>query len=426
MTTPAGSARTKPLKPIFFIPPAVVLLAAGLWLGGQRHTISGVEKESAALRKQIAARSGLTADPSLAKANGPAKAAKSKEPLDWKKIAAEFADRQGGDMRTMMRLQERLQAMSAEELMASLDEIAVLDLTSEARSRLEQMLLGPLSEKDPELALTKFIGRLETNQSMMTWQLSAALGKWLEKDPAKATAWFDREIAAGTFEAKALDGRSRSRIQFEGATIAFLLASDPTAAARRLGALPADQRDEVVSQHSFQQLKEKDQVAFAKLVRGQIPEAEQAEALARQAVRMAVQDRFTKAADFMKRIEATPAERKACVEEVAESMTQNFSHQKPMTREDFDRMRGWVGEQDPGSLGVVTGKTLATASRNGRIDFPEAAELAVQYHAAAGNDDVLGVFLESGAARSNKEAARPLVEKISDPARREKILERLK
>ena len=416
------------MKPIFFIPPAVVLLAAGLWLGGQRHTISGLEKESAALRKQIAARSVSTADPSLAKANGPAKAAKSKEPLDWKKIAAEFADSQNGDiddMRTMMRLQQRLQAMSTEELVASLDEIAALDLTSEARSRLEQMLLGPLSEKDPELALTKFIGRLETNQSSM-WQLSAVLGKWLEKDPAKATAWFDREIAAGTFEAKALDGRSRSRIQFEGATIAFLLASDPTAAARRLGALPADQRDEVVQQHSFQQLKEEDQVAFAKLVRGQIPEDGQAKALARQVGRLSGEDGYTKAADFMKRIEATPAERKACVEEVAESMTQNFSHQKPMTREDFDRMRGWVGEQNPGSLGVVTGRTLATASQNGRIDFPEAAELAVHYHAAAGNDDVLGAFLESNAARSNKEAARPLVEKISDPARREEILKRLK
>ena len=425
MTPPAGSARTQPLKPTFFIFPAVVLLAAGMWLGGQRHTISGLEKESAALRKQIAARSVPTADPSLAKANGPAKAAKSKEPLDWKKIAAEFADRQGGDRRTMMRLQQRLQAMSTEELVASLDEIAALDLPSESRVLLEQMLLGLLSEKDPELALTKFIGRLETNQGSML-QLSAALGKWLEKDPAKATAWFDREIAAGTFEAKALDGRSRSRIQFEGATIAFLLASDAAAAARRLVALPADQRDDVLSQYSFQQLKEEDQVAFAKLVRGQIPEDGQAKALARQVGRLGGEDGYTKAADFMKRIEATPAERKACVEEVAESMTSNFSYQKRMTREDFDRMRGWVGEQDPGSLGVVTGRTLATASQNGRIDFPEAAELAMQYHATAGNDDVLGAFLESGAAHSNKEAARPLVEKISDPARREEILKRLK
>ena len=426
MTPPAGSARTQPLKPTFFISPAVVLLAAGLWLGGQRHTISGLEKESAALRKQIAARSLPTADPSLAKANAPAKAAKSKKPLDWKKIAAEFADRQGGDRRTMMRLQQRLQAMSTEELVASLDEIAALDLPSESRSRLEQMLLGPLSDKNPELALTKFIGRLETDQGMMTWQLSAALRKWLEKDPAKATAWFDREIGAGTFEAKALNGRSHSRIQFEGAAVAFLLNSDAAAAARRLGALPADQRDDVLSLPSFQQLKEEDQVAFAKLVRGQISEDGQAKALARQVGRLGGEDSYSKAADFMKRIEATPAERKACVEEVAESMTQSFSNQKPMTREDFDRLRGWVGEQDPGSLGVVTGRTLATASQNGRIDFPEAAELAMQYHAAAGNDDVLGAFLESDAARWNKDDARPLVEKISDPARREEILKRLK
>jgi hypothetical protein len=60
------------------------------------------------------------------------------------------------------------------------------------------------------------------------------------------------------------------------------------------------------------------------------------------------------------------------------------------------------------------------------MEFSEAAELAVQYNDASGNDDVLSTFLDRGPARQNKEQARLLAEKISDPKRREEILKSLK
>jgi hypothetical protein len=205
-----------------------------------------------------------------------------------------------------------------------------------------------------------------------------------------------------------------------------LLASDADAAGHRLGAIPGDQRSEALSQYQFQQLKEEDQLAFAKLVRDQVPEGEQAEALARQASLMVSGDGYSKVTEYLARIRATPAERAACVEEAAESKIQTISYQKKVTREDLDTMREWVTAQAPEKTGTVTGKVLASASQGGRkMEFAEAADLAVQYHDASGNDDVLSSFLDGWPARQNKEQARVLAQKISDVKRREEILKNL-
>jgi hypothetical protein len=95
------------LKPTSFIPPVVALVIAARSSGG----------------------GGDSPHPKNAPSGKPAK---DKEPLDWKQIAAQFAEMQQsggmGDMRTMMRFQQRLQAMTQEELVAALDEIGALDL----------------------------------------------------------------------------------------------------------------------------------------------------------------------------------------------------------------------------------------------------------------------------------------------------------
>lgn len=357
--------------------------------------------------------------------------AKEKEPLDWKKVAAQFAEmRQTGgmtDMRTMMRLQQRLQSMTKEELVTAFDEIAALDLPEESHAMLEQMLIGPLVQKDPELALTKFIDRLGDDRGAMGWTLSNAMEQWAKKDPAAATAWFDQQIAAGKFESKSLDGVSKSRNQFEGALISILLSSDPEAAALRLGAMPEDQRDEVFTNGNFQLLKEESQQAFAKLVRSQVPEKDQARTLAQQASRF-VADGYAKVTEFMNRIEATPTERTACVEQAVSSRIQIMSYQKKVTREDFDSMREWTAAESPASTDSLTGKALANIPQGGnsKMKFEDVAELATHYHEASGNDDVLVSFLEGGYARRNKDQSRLMAEKISNPKRRGEILEKLK
>jgi hypothetical protein len=75
----------------------------------------------------------------------------------------------------------------------------------------------------------------------------------------------------------------------------------------------------------------------------------------------------------------------------------------------------------------VTGEAIADAAQDGgEFDFEDASKLALKYHRSSGNDEVLIAFLESFAARSNLEEALPLVDKISNPARRAEILKRLK
>ena len=174
----------------------------------------------------------------------------------------------------MMSYQSRLQKMTKEELVGALEQIAGLDLTKQERTMLQMMLVGPLVMKDPELALTRFSKDLGEDTGSMGWQLSSALGEWAKKDPAAATAWFDREIAAGTFDSKSLDGRSHYRNTFEANLIAQLISKDPAAAEARIAKLPADQRMEVLQARGFTQLKKADQAAFASLVRGHVSEEE--------------------------------------------------------------------------------------------------------------------------------------------------------
>ena len=98
-------------------------------------------------------------------------------------------------------------------------------------------------------------------------------------------------------------------------------------------------------------------------------------------------------------------------------------------REDFETVRTWAAAEAPGSVDRVTGKLLAQAVVQGReMPFAEAADLALEYHEAADNDDVLAEFLGSRAVRQdgNRERARELAGQISDEKRREEILKNLR
>ena len=419
------------MKPTIFIPPVLALVVVAGWIGNERRTISTLEKESAALKEHLARRSSdsgadlPSTNPKSAEKNS------KKEPIDWKKIAARIAEAGGnnggmGDMRAMIRLQQQLQELSRDELASALDEVAALDLNDETRSQLESMLIGPLCQKDPEFALNRYIDRLSDPHGMMGWQLSNAMKEWMKKEPERALGWFDQQIAAGKFDSKSLDGKSQSRMEFEGSVIGTLLVTDTSAAAARLKGLPEDQRADVLRNNTGNVVQEKDQLAFANLVREQLPEKDQAQILAQHASQRGWgSEGYTKITEYLDRIEATPAERAVCVEEASESKIQQISRNKKITREDIDSLREWATTQSPDTLDEVTGSALATATQsNQKMEFSEAAELATQYHQASGNDDVLVKFLNSGAAYSHKDEAMALAEKITDPKRREEILKR--
>lgn len=422
------------MKPIHFLPPVLALAICGTWIGSQRRSIASLEQQSSLLRKEIEARKTGDAAGDSDGRSSPGKETKDKGPMDWKKIAAKLEEsgNSGGirDMRTMMRLSQRLMSMNRDELAAALDEIASLDLPESTRAMLESMLIGPLIEKDPEFALTKFIDRINSEQGGVRWQLSRAFGEWAKKDPAAAAAWFDRQIAAGTFESKSLDGKSQQRMFFEGAIIGTLLASNPEAASRRIAALPDDQRRDVLQQYALNSLKEQDQLAYAKLVRQSLSEKEGQECIASFVSRAAYNsDNYATLTEGMNRIEATPAERAACVEKAAENRFSRLSDDRKITGEDIEKLREWAKSQSPELADRATGKALANSlKRDGKTEYSEIAALAVHYHDASGSDDVLVPVLNDWQSRQkeNKEQARLLVEKISDEKVRNQILKRLK
>jgi hypothetical protein len=409
---------------------AAVIVTA--WLANGRSTITTLEEQSAVLRQRLAARSSGIVDASApSRPDAPAKSVDEKKPIDWKELSARVLEMRQtggmGDMRAMIRFQQQIQAMTRDELANALDEIATLDLPQDAAEMLEQMLIGPLCQKDPEFALTRYLDRLHDERGGLSWQLSTAMMEWSVKDPAAATAWFDNQIAAGKFDSKSLDGRSQPRMQFEGSLIGTLLSSDPAAASARLHSLPEDQRQDVLQHYTGNALKDEDQLAYATLVREELPESEQLDTLASMASRRAWNDGFTETDEFLERIKATPAERAASVQQVAQQKISRIASNKKVTRENIETLREWATTQAPDAVDAMTGKSLAQAVRGeNTLPFVEASAMALEYHEASGNDEVLVSFLDPGIGQQNKEEARALAEQISDPTRREAALKKLK
>lgn len=306
-----------------------------------------------------------------------------------------------------------------------MDEIAKLDLPAGSREKLEEMLLGPLVEKDPELALRCFSDRLQEQSGDIVWPLSIALGQWAEKDLAKATAWLDEQIAAGQFDSKTLDGKNPARILFEGEMIRLLAGSDRAAAEARLAKLPEDQWKQIFRGSSASKVKEQAQKAYADLARGRLAEKDKNQAIGLIATNVSPKG-YAEASAYLDRIAATPEERAASAEIVAKVHMMQDSNKKILTREEIDKMREWVTAQSPGTADATIGKVLASGlSLTNGMKFTDAAALALQYQESSANDDVLVNFLRSGQAGQNKEEAIKLAAKISDPLRREEVLKKL-
>jgi hypothetical protein len=242
------------------------------------------------------------------------------------------------DMRTMLRMQRLLMDLSGEELRAQLDEIDALDLADDTRKQLRGMILGILTEKDPKLALDLF-GKDSDEEGIMSWQMSNALGKWAEKDPAAAIAWLDRQIAEGKLDSKSLDGKNQALIRYESELVEVLLKSDPTAAAARVKALPVDQREELFQQGAFYNLAKKDVAAYAALIREILPADKVGGILADKARFLAMNGGYERIDGFLSSTNANDEEKESIVMEVMKSKPQ-LSGAK-ISEEELDKARAW-------------------------------------------------------------------------------------
>lgn len=419
------------MKSTLLIPPAAALIIVGTWLVPQRRSMAVIEAECDRLRSTITAAEApaTTRDDPLEK---------RRKIIEWTKLGTQFQSNPMGsggmafigavpDQRELTRFRQRLDAMSTAEFIATLGEIAALDLPPKVRENLEWTLLDSMGRKDPAAALGLLESRGMMQSALYEFLITYTLQAWAQKDTAAAADWFDKQIAAGTFDSKALDGVSSSRRSLETTFIRILLASSPGAAARRLAALPEDQRGDVMSMYDMTNVPEEIQLAHAALIRAQVPAKDQAETIASAIPNPVKRGDYSAVTAYLDRINATPAERAASALKSIQEMVPKNPDSFKLAREDFDALREWVGDQAPDSVDKITVEALAkNANGDYKIKFAAAADLAVEYSAQSGNDEVLAGFLTSEAARRNKPIARDLAAKISDETRRAEILNFLK
>jgi hypothetical protein len=411
------------MKPTHLLPPVLALVAAGIWIGSQRRSISALELESEALRGrlEVARQDPATAatDPSVAgQRNSKSKALRPGSKVDWKKMAATQAAMRsggGGDLRAMVALQKTLLALSVEELLAAFDEIAALDLSDDAKRELEGTLIGLLANKDPQAALERFADRIAGSDGGLAWQLSNAFQSWSAKDTTAAAAWMDRQVKAGTFDNKRLDGQHDPRIRFEAGLIRSLAARDPAEAARRLASLPEDQRDEVFTNPFHFRIRPGTEKAVADLIRTQVAAEDRLSTLGRSSAPL-VKEGYGKVGEFLGAIDASPEERAAVV---GEALRVRFKGEEMTTS--AEETRAWILAQAPADAERLSGEALAHLSE--WLEFPEMAKEALKYQQASGNDDALVSFLKNAPDESRFEILE-LAEKISDPVKREEVTRR--
>jgi hypothetical protein len=292
-----------------------------------------------------------------------------------------------------------------------------------------------LGNIDPVWVLNRFQNRLLDDGLGLEW----VFGHWVSKDLSQATAWLDAQIAAGNLNSKRLDENngSQTRHQFEAALIDVLLTHDPDAAERRITVFPVSQRESMLSSMAGmmrnraynQPLKEGNHLAFAMLIRRQLPEESHLRIIAECTPSFSKIEEFPKLIAYMDVIEATAAERICSVEEKSGGYIRILSSRRKVTVNDLEVLRGHFSVIAPEDVDAMTARALVQAVRwgNNYIRFPQASGLATEWLEASGSDAVLTTFLENAPfGEADKDLGRTLAGKITDISRRTEILKRFK
>ena len=415
------------MKPNPWFIPGLATLAAGSWILFQNHQTATLVDKIAVFEKRIQQARLSAPDDDASPHTSPNNRNQPPSKIDWKQLAAKIGGINSGmiaDMRGFMHMQRQLLDMSAGDIQAALEEIENLeDVTDQAREMLRSLLFGALTEKDPQAALEIFASSLGDQDSTVNWQMAGALSLWAKKDPAAATAWLDHQIASGKLESKSLDGKSQIRTTFERLLINALLEADPSAATARVLAMPEAQRNELFEHGMLFHITPATQAAYAAMVRETMPADKVGGILAGTAASFIFQGgsgSYQRADEFITNTAASASEKSAIVSAVMQSQFRN-PNQKTGPAE-IDQAREWGARHAPDVVDKATGDALADGLWHNR-SFEEQSRLVLQYNDASANDDTLVSFLKNPAVmHMNQEAARSLIERIKDPARRQEIL----
>lgn len=439
------------MKPIHYAPPLIALMIGAAWLASLRASNRELEQSNLSLQRKIeeaSNSSGVKSDRERTGTKG-AKAKREKKPSneeikpsddwvntsrDWSELVM-FNNNEGARFNltaACRRLEKLASEMSGDELVRAYTEMAALPVEAEFRNYLESMMLDELKGKNPEFAFSQYLAKCQ-NESIDPVRMGD-FRKWLARDPAAATAWYESQVAGEVFD-KTLDGKSPTMIPFESAFIMSLLASDPAAAEQRLNKLPPDLRASVGT-YVWDVPKENSK-DFVDMLRRSMP-MEQYMAILKDNS-LTDNFRFDSKSDpkniqeNMERLGFSPEERSTLMAqqfaEAAKYRAMRDTGNDP-SREKFDDLRARIQAIDPSSADQATGVALQSylesSKTTGAQDFVE--KIATDYHDSGAGDELLIPLIEGSANGSisyPKDRARVLATKISDDTLREEMLRKL-
>ncbi|RYD36816.1 MAG: hypothetical protein EOP87_04755 [Verrucomicrobiaceae bacterium] len=422
------------MKPKALLLPLVAIIAAAFLLISQSRAISSAREQEALLRKQIAGANGDSPSPPATDAASNRKHTTPKGFVNWLRLAELTGQyNPGGIFATQerKRAEKRIQAMSQAELLAALEQVKSLDLDTSALFKIVELLFTELGKKDPEAAAKLLIDPGNDHIILSGILKGSILANWAKRDLPGALAWFDQEIAAGSFTSKSLDGSNGQRLSFEAAFLARLSLSDPETAVQRLAAYPPEERSAifiVITQSDRYITGTTDVTELASrvaLARGGLSAEQQAKIISDSIGSFAGAGDYGKVADFLEQVAATPEERASSVAAAAGERFQNLGRKGTLTTAEVDRFREWATGQTPEKVDEFTGRALAVVAADRRTATDRLAgisELLSHYQESSGNDDVLLGFLGTWYYWGNVEKARSLAEQIHDPERRARFL----
>ncbi|MFT3990416.1 MAG: hypothetical protein QM680_03295 [Luteolibacter sp.] len=400
------------------------MVIGGYRLASESREAAFLEKENAVLRGRI---EEVSLSDTTKTIRTPVFSGKNGKPVksDWERLAGSW-DRGFGRL-NWLRIKEQVKNLSEEELLAALEEIRGLSMSSNIESSLSSILLYRLAETNPEAAVSWLI----SYEGKETYSESGAFfRKWVNKDPAKALAWYDQKISEGIFDAKSLDGRDPLRSRFEKEAIELLLKRDPAEVPARLKNLPKEMMEEVMGGVGLSKVDESARRLFMQSLRENLTERERDYALMAIISNVSPRDQecYAGVSEFLNQVQASPSERKAAVLGMGSgNIMMGIRVGGKTSGEALSEFRQWARAQAPEVVDEATGRSISILWATGSMEGREAmAYLESCIQEGSDPATLIRETMRGGLPGGAREALRAVAAKIPDETKRREILNQLK
>ncbi|MBK1883512.1 hypothetical protein JIN85_13880 [Luteolibacter pohnpeiensis] len=415
-----------------FILPAITLIAAGVILFGQKHSIGESARQLSQLREKLSQTTRSSVQETRRASRKPLVPVSPNEPIDWMKISGLMIDHTSPNLfgrQQLLALDQRIAAMTQEQLIRALEEIDTQDIPFDAVPLLGGKLMKALAQKDTGTALDlRFRDPFRESSPYLYLRSDEVLTDWAKKDPTAACNWLDHAIANGLMESTALDGSNPRLAQNEAILLSLFIGSNPSVAAKRLEALRPKQRYEAFTQlqsvnklnhHSFddQELAE-----FATLARNYLTPPEQTAQLMGSVTALAKSDGYEGVEAYFDTIQATPEEIGNGLNFIASGVLKISDSKQPPTVADLENFETWAAERTDASAAPAIARTLASSMPQDDSSFESFANAALEFSDHQDDDTALTNFLYLAKSWRNRDVASWLDAHVHDASRREQIL----